>query len=84
METEISNMDMLTLQLGDIIEIISPSNPEFHESTNYINYIDNKEMNLINVSSLKNYYLQFNSDGTLSEESIVQLNILSRSEALSE
>ena len=80
METEISNMDMLTLQLGDIIEIISPSNPEFHESTNYINYIDNKEMNLINVSSLKNYYLQFNNDGTLSEESIVQLNILSRSE----
>ena len=84
METEISSMEMkkemLTLQLGDIIEIVSPSNTDFHESTNYINYIDNKQMDLINVSSLKNYYLQFNNDGTLSEESIVQINILSRSE----
>ena len=39
----------ITLELGDIIEIVAPTNPEIHESTFLIQYIDNEKIHIINV-----------------------------------
>ena len=39
----------VTLELGDIIEIIAPSNPDIHEMNALITYIDIHKLKLINV-----------------------------------
>ena len=70
----------IDLDLGDIIEIVSPQNSEYHETTNYIDYIDDKVILLTNVGSLVNYKLNRKEDGSFSDESIEQIILLSRSE----
>jgi len=91
METEIEDLtnnesipkelpSKLTLQLGDIIELVSPRNVEYHETTNYIYYIDNQHIKATNVSTLKHIQLNINDDGNISDESIEQIIIIDRSE----
>jgi len=71
----------ISLELGDIIEIISPANDLIHESTMYIKYIDNQLIQLTSVSTLKEYQLNINENGELTDESIIQINLLSRSDS---
>mgnify|MGYP001328798920 CR=1 FL=1 len=78
--SSISNETTLSIELGDIIEIISPTNYIIHESIVYVTYIDYQKMRVINVANLKEYQLNFNEDGTFTDESITQINIVSRSE----
>jgi len=70
----------ITLELGDIIEVISPANDALHENSLYIKYIDNKHIRLINVATLKEVQLNIDEAGKLTDESIIQINLLSRSE----
>ena len=70
----------INLELGDIIEIVSPQNSEYHETTNYVFYIDDNVVLLTNVGSLKNYKLNRKEDGSFSDESIEQIILLNRSE----
>ena len=82
-ESQINNKyvkNSIDLDLGDIIEIVSPQNPEYHETTNYIDYIDDKLILLTNVGSLVTYKLNRKEDGSFSDESIEQIILLSRSE----
>ncbi len=51
----------ITLELGDIIEVISPANDALHENSLYIKYIDNKHIRLINVATLKEVQLNIDS-----------------------
>ena len=68
------------VELGDLIEIISPANDLLHETTVLVEYIDDKQINITNIATCKPYQLNINPNGTLTDESIVQINILSRSE----
>jgi len=70
----------VTLELGDIIEVISPANDALHENSLYIKYIDNKHIRLINVATLKEVQLNIDEAGKLTDESIIQINLLSRSD----
>ena len=70
----------LNLQLGDIIEIVSPTNPVYHETTFFIHYIDQTQIQITNVNFLQKYQLNINENGNLTDESIVQINLLSRSD----
>lgn len=70
----------ITLELGDIIEVISPANDALHENSLYIKYIDNKNIRLINVATLKEVQLNIDEAGKLTDESIIQINLLSRSD----
>lgn len=70
----------IDLELGDIVEIISPNNEEYHETTSFIYFINNKTILLKNVATLKEYQLNLKEDGTFSDESIEQIILLSRSE----
>jgi sucrose-6-phosphate hydrolase SacC (GH32 family) len=54
---DLESKQSITLELGDIIEIVAPTNPEIHESTFLIQYIDNEKIHIINVSSSKRYLL---------------------------
>ena len=68
------------LELGDIIEITAPSNNELNEITAIITYIDESKIKLFSVSTTKFYKLNISEDGRLTDESIQQIVLLSRSE----
>lgn len=70
----------ITLEFGDIIEIIAPSNNDINEMTALITYIDNEKIKLVDVATYVQYKLNITEDGQLSDESITQINLLSRSE----
>ncbi len=69
----------LQLELGDIIQILSPNNNQYHNQTYYITYIDRQKIKLINVANFQLETLQMD-EGVLSDESITQITLLSRSE----
>jgi len=69
-----------SLELGDIIEIISPSNSDYHNQSFFITYIDATKIKLMNVSTYQNEQLNIDDDGNISDESILEINLLSRSE----
>ena len=68
------------LRLGDIIQIIAPKNPDLHENSFFIEYIDSKYISLINVATLHKYPLNINSESEFTDESITEIDILSRAE----
>ena len=69
----------ITLELGDIIEILAPTNSDIHESTFYIDYIDENQIELIHVASLKYYKLDIAESGGFTDESITEIILHSRS-----
>ena len=70
----------ITLELGDLIEIISPTNEDYHQQTFFILYIDlTKKIRIFNVSTNQIQQLNLDEDGTLTDESITQIQLLSRS-----
>jgi len=70
-------------ELGDIVEIIAPSNETLHENTFFIEYIDSKKIVMIdtanNIDDDTKIQLNFNENGRLSDESIIQIILLNRS-----
>ena len=73
----------LSLDLGDIIELIAPTNDQLHQSTFYITYIDNSKIKVTNVATLEKVQLNIDEQtGKLSDQSIVEIHLLSRSEEL--
>ena len=80
MNTQESPINQLDLQLGDIIELVSPTNSEYHETSNYIHYIDNTQIHITNITSLKEHQLNLTEDGTFTDESIQQVVLFSRSD----
>lgn len=85
MENEIDNVMIndekqpLVLELGDIIQIESPSHIELHQMVAYIEYIDNTQIHMIDTSTSNKINLQIKEDGTLFDESIKGIILLSRS-----
>jgi len=74
------NTNKFSLELGDIIEIISPTNPVLHQSTYLINYIDNNVLKIIHVSTGEFIQLNITSTGRITDESITHINLLDRAE----
>jgi len=77
---EKTEASQLKLELGDIIEIIAPTHSDFHEQTFYIQYIDDRKIELINVSTNELERLSFDQEGYITDESITQITLLSRSD----
>jgi len=70
----------ITLELGDIIEIIAPSNIDIHEMNALIMYIDEHKIKVVNIATGRFYQLTIADDGYFTDESITQINLLNRSE----
>ena len=70
----------ITLELGDIIEIFAPSHTDLHEVIASITYIDKTKIKLSNISTAKFYQLDVDEDGRFTDESILQISLLSRSD----
>lgn len=70
----------LHLQLGDIIEIIAPTDDNLHEKQYLITYIDETEIQLLNEVEPTTLYI--NDDHSLRNESITAIHILDRASVL--
>ncbi len=84
-EIEKNNGEDLTsgsfsLELGDIIEIVAPNNSDYNSQTFYILYIDPHKIKLINVATFQLQTLNIDADGTISDESITEINLINRSQ----
>lgn len=66
------------LQLGDIIQIDAPSNPDINQHNFLIDYIDSKKIIVIDELSGEKIKLNINEDGNLTDESINSITILDR------
>ena len=78
-EEEIKNPYAVTIELGDIIEVVAPTNIELHESSLYVTYIDEYKVLATNIATLEKIQLNINNE-RFTDESIRQIAILSRSE----
>ena len=67
------------LEYGDIISILAKTNQEIHEKTFFIKYIDSKKINLVQVDNIKPHILYLNEYGEFTDESIQEIQILSKS-----
>ena len=72
-----SNEQTIQLKYGDIIEISSPSNDEYHQNSYYIIYIDSSVLEFINVSTMKTHKISI-KENKITDESIIAIYLLSR------
>ena len=70
----------LTLQLGDIIKLISPAEDEIHSQEFLIQYIDKDIIELLGRKR-NSYTLYIREDGSLTNESIVGIELKYREES---
>ncbi len=67
--------------LGDIIEFDSPDNPEYHQQSFIVSYIDEQKLRLFNIATKQHGALHIDPDtGKFTDESIVGITLLDRSE----
>ena len=70
--------EILQLQLGDIIQIESPTNDKFNDNIFLITYIDNQQIEVQDIDSLAKTTLLLSEDGGLEDETIDSISLLSR------
>ena len=71
----------LNIQLGDIIQIKAPVEEEIHDKIFLVKYIDKDIISILSVDDPTfTYNLIVNEDGTLRNQSIVAIDILSSDE----
>lgn len=72
------NESVFELKLGDIIEVIAPTNQEFNENIYFIDYIDETVLELIHISTLTKATIKINEFGLFTDESIKSVILHSR------
>ena len=70
--------ESLQLQLGDIVQLDAPTNETLDKQIFLITYIDNKQIEIQNITSLKKTSLILDSEGELEDETIDSISLLSR------
>jgi len=73
---ENTSNNSIQLELGDIIELVAPSNTDIHEMTGVITYIDNDKITVINTITTRTHVLNITDDGKFSDESITEIHVL--------
>ena len=79
MSSEPKESPKLLLELGDIIKLIAPSNSNINNNNFFIQYLDDAKVELIEIENGDKLVLDI-VDGTLSDKSIEQVEIISRAE----
>ena len=64
-------------ELGEVIKIIAPSNSDINEKSYLIQYLDENEIDILDVDTLNKSTLAI-TDGNLNDESIESIEILSK------
>lgn len=74
------NGSYMTLQLGDIIQIYAPFNPDLDEQSFLLSYLDSTIITMINVVNFERKVLNIESTCALSDESITKIIIVSHAD----
>ena len=61
--------EQLFIELGAFIKIIAPSNPDLNDNTYFIQYLDDNEIDMVDVDTLNKKTLTL-TDGDLDDKSI--------------
>lgn len=75
-EQEKENVEV-TLQLGDVIVIQAPGDYILDKKIFYIDYIDKQKIKIINVDDYSTNNILINSDGTIADDNIKSISIIS-------
>ena len=78
--TNPSSPSSVEIALGDIIQIIAPTNSAINDQIYLIEYIDETKIKLINVATSTRLLLTMSSKGGFSDESITSIVILNSPE----
>ena len=70
----------VNLQVGDIIEFVAPADSKINEKTFLIKYLDKEKLNIIGQDGVE-VTININEDGSLRNESIESIAILSRADS---
>ena len=70
----------INLQVGDIIEFVAPTDSKINAKTFLIKYLDKEKLNIIGQDGVE-VIININEDGTLRNESIESIAILSRADS---
>ena len=76
-----SSPSSVEIALGDIIQIIAPTNSAINDQIYLIEYIDETKIKLINVATATRLLLTMSSKGGFSDESITSIVILNSPES---
>ena len=75
----ISERAPITLELGDIIEIVAPTNEDIHQMVAYIFYIDSHKIHIIDTASPeRRFKMNITDNGMFTDESITEISLLNR------
>lgn len=72
----------INIQLGDIIEIVAPENPNLNLQQFYIEFINNEKIRIINIENEETTTLNI-IDGEIEDKTILSINLLNRSDTSS-
>ena len=72
--------EKIKLTYADIIKITSPSNKEYNNKSFFIHYVDEKHIFLLDIANSNTHKLNVDENGNLTDESIEEIILLSRSE----
>lgn len=70
--------ESITLEYGDVIELIASRNRDIHQHAYYIQYIDDSHIELINISTMASHELRISETGAVTDESVEEIHLLSR------
>ena len=68
------------IQLGDIIQIDAPADSSIHNKIFLVTFLNDTNIKLISDDGSFEYVIRLNDDGTIGNESIIGINLLSRDE----
>lgn len=68
------------LEYSDVVEIISPSNRDYHERAFFVDYIDDSKIRLVDTQTLVEHMLILDEDANITDESIIEIRLISRSD----
>ena len=70
----------LSIELGDIIKVIAPTNQEIHDHVFFVEFLSSRRINLIDTDTLGKTILKLDATGKLTDESITTIELLSRAD----
>jgi hypothetical protein len=70
----------LSIELGDIIKVIAPTNQEIHDHVFFVEFLSSRRINLIETETLGKTILKLDASGKLTDESITTIELLNRAD----
>jgi len=79
MDQKSDGNNTFSIELGDILQIISPTNSDLNDQAFYVSYVDSSKIKLININTYTLAQLILDENGTITDESIKEIHLLTRS-----